>query len=59
MTDEALEKRLWLLEREIKDLGKKIDALAKSTLVLKGDIKDFLSIQKTYIELVNADDSGK
>jgi hypothetical protein len=53
------EKRLWLLEKEIKDLGKKVDALAKSTLVLKADIKDFLSVQKTYMELVSTDDSGK
>ena len=59
MTDAGVEKRLWLLEKEIKDLGKKVDALAKSTLVLKADIKDFLSVQKTYMELVSTDDSGK
>lgn len=59
MTDAGVEKRLWLLEKEIKDLGKKVDALAKSTLVLKADIKDFLSVQKTYIELVSTDESGK
>jgi len=59
MTDAGVEKRLWLLEKEIKDLGKKVDALAKSTLVLKADIKDFLSVQKTYMELVSNDESGK
>jgi hypothetical protein len=59
MTDAGVEKRLWLLEKEIKDLGKKVDALAKSTLVLKNDIKDFLSVQKTYMELVNTDDTRK
>jgi len=59
MTDAGVEKRLWLLEKEIKDLGKKVDALAKSTLVLKADIKDFLSVQKTYMELVNTDDTRK
>jgi hypothetical protein len=59
MTDAGVEKRLWLLEKEIKDLGKKVDALAKSTLVLKNDIKDFLSVQKTYMELVSTDESGK
>jgi hypothetical protein len=40
-------------------LGKKVDVLAKSTLVLKADIKDFLSVQKTYMELVSTDESGK
>jgi len=59
MTDAGVEKRLWLLEKEIKDLGKKVDALAKSTSVLKNDIKDFLSVQKTYMELVSTDESGK
>jgi len=59
MTDAGVEKRLWLLEKEIKDLGKKVDALAKSTSVLKNDIKDFLSVQKTYMELVNTDDTRK
>ena len=59
MTDAGVEKRLWLLEKEIKDLGKKVDVLAKSTLVLKNDIKDFLSVQKTYMELVSTDESGK
>jgi hypothetical protein len=58
MTDAGIEKRLWLLERDIKDLGKKIDALAKSTLDLKIDIRDFLSVQKTWKELVD-DESGK
>jgi hypothetical protein len=59
MTDAGVEKRLWLLEREIKDFGKKIDALSKSTLELKADIKVFLSVQKTYMELVSTDESGK
>jgi hypothetical protein len=59
MTDAGVEKRLWLLEKEIKDLGKKVDALAKSTLLLKADIKDFLSVQKTYMELVSTDDTRK
>jgi len=59
MTDAGVEKRLWLLEKEIKDLGKKVDVLAKSTLVLKNDIKDFLSVQKTYMELVSTDDTRK
>jgi hypothetical protein len=58
MTDAGIEKRLWLLERDIKDLGKKIDALAKSTLDLKIDIRNFLSVQKTWKELVD-DESGK
>ena len=59
MTDAGIEKRLWLLEKESKALEKKIDALSKSTLELKADIKDFLSIQKTYMELVSTDESGK
>ena len=59
MTNEGLEKRLWLLEKETKALEKKIDVLVKSTLELKADIKDFLSIQKTYMELVSTDESGK
>ena len=59
MTDAGIEKRLWLLEKETKALEKKIDALIKSTLELKADIKDFLSIQKTYMELVSTDESGK
>jgi NurA-like 5'-3' nuclease len=59
MTDAGIEKRLWLLEKETKALEKKIDALIKSTLELKADIKDFLSVQKTYMELVSTDESGK
>jgi hypothetical protein len=58
MTDAGIEKRLWLLERDIKDLGKKIDALSKSTLDLRIDIRNFLSVQKTWKELVD-DESGK
>ena len=59
MTNEGLEKRLWLLEKETKALEKKIDVLVKSTLELKADIKDFLSVQKTYMELVSNDESRK
>jgi hypothetical protein len=59
MTDAGIEKRLWLLEKETKALEKKIDALSKSTLELKADIKVFLSVQKTYMELVSTDESGK
>jgi hypothetical protein len=59
MTDTEVEKRLWLLEKETKALEKKIDALTRSTLELKADIKDFLSVQKTYMELVSNDESGK
>jgi hypothetical protein len=58
MTEEAIEKKLWLLDREIKAQGKKLDALLKAVLNLEKDIKDFLSVQKTYEELV-ADESGK
>lgn len=59
MTNEGLEKRLWFLEKEAKALEKKIDALTRSTLELKADIKDFLSVQKTYMELVSNDESRK
>ena len=59
MTDAGIEKRLWLLEREVKDFGKKVDALAKSTLELKNDISNFLSVQRTYTELMNSHDTGK
>lgn len=59
MTNEGLEKRLWFLEKETKALEKKIDALTRSTLELKADIKDFLSVQKTYMELVSNDESRK
>ena len=55
----AVEKRLWLLEKETKALEKKIDALGKLALELKADIKVFLSVQKTYMELVSTDESGK
>ena len=58
MTEETIEKKLWLLDREIKAQGKKLDALLKAVLNLEKDIKDFLSVQKTYEELV-ADESGK
>lgn len=53
-----LEKKLWLIDREIKSQGKKLDALLKAVIVLEKDIKDFLSVQKTYEELVT-DESKK
>ena len=53
-----LEKKLWLIDREIKSQGKKLDALLKAVVALEKDIKDFLSVQKTYEELVT-DESGK
>jgi hypothetical protein len=56
MNDEV-EKRLWLLEKEIKAFGKKIDLLNKAVLVIQKDIKVFLSVQKTYGELVSKDES--
>ncbi len=62
MTNEGLEKRLWLLEREIKDFGKKIDALSKLVNSLKKDIEVMTSVQKTWKELVVDvvdDESGK
>jgi hypothetical protein len=62
MTDDGLEKRLWLLEREIKDFGKKIDALSKLVNSLKKDIEVMTSVQKTWKELVVDvvdDESGK
>ena len=62
MTNDGLEKRLWLLEREIKDFGKKIDALSKLVNSLKKDIEVMTSVQKTWKELVVDvvdDESGK
>jgi hypothetical protein len=52
MTKETIEKKLWLLDREIKTQGKKLDALLKAVLNLEKDVKDFISVQKTYGELV-------
>lgn len=52
MTKETIEKKLWLLDREIKTQGKKLDALLKAVLSLEKDVKDFISVQKTYGELV-------
>jgi glycine cleavage system aminomethyltransferase T len=52
MTKETIEKKLWLLDREIKNQGKKLDALLKAVLSLEKDIKDFIGVQKTYGELV-------
>ncbi len=48
-----LEKKLWFIDREIKSQGKKLDALLKAVIALEKDIKDFLSVQKTYEELVS------
>lgn len=62
MTNEGLDKRLWLLEREIKDFGKKIDVLSKLVNSLKKDIEVMTSVQKTWKELVVDvvdDESGK
>jgi hypothetical protein len=58
MTEEAIEKKLWLLDREIKSQGRKLDVLLKAVLNLEKDINDFVSVQKTYKELV-ADESGE
>lgn len=53
-----LEKKLWFIDREIKSQGRKLDILLKALTALQKDIKDFLSVQKTYEELV-ADESEK
>jgi hypothetical protein len=58
MTEEAIEKKLWLLDREIKSQGRKLDVLLKAVLNLEKDINDFVSVQKTYKELF-ADESGE
>ena len=58
MTEGAIEKKLWLIDREIKAQSKRLDALHKAILNLEKDIKDFISVQKIYKELV-ADESGK
>lgn len=52
-----LEKRIWLLEREVTSLNRKVDHLTKTVTSLRNDIKDFLSVQKTYMELMSADES--
>ena len=53
MTDAGIEKRLWLLEKEIKAYGKKIDLLMKAVNSIKEDVDVLLSVQKTWEELVN------
>ena len=61
MNDEV-EKRLWLLEKEIKAFEKKIDLLSKLVTSLKADVEVLLSVQKTWKELVAdvvEDRSGK
>jgi hypothetical protein len=58
MTEEAIEKKLWLLDREIKSQGRKLDVLLKAVLNLEKNINDFVSVQKTYKELV-VDESGE
>lgn len=54
-----LEKKLWLIDREIKSQGRKLDILLKELTTLQKDIKDFLSVEKTYRELVNSDEPKK
>jgi hypothetical protein len=53
MTDAGIEKRLWLLEKEIKAYGKKIDLLMKAVNSIKEDVSVLASVQKTWEELVN------
>lgn len=53
MTDAGIEKRLWLLEKEIKAYGKKIDLLTKAVNSIKEDVVVLLSVQKTWEELMN------
>jgi hypothetical protein len=52
MTDAGIEKRLWLLEKEIKAYGKKIDLLVKAVNSIKEDAAVSLSVQRTWEELV-------
>jgi hypothetical protein len=52
MKDE-IDKRLWLLEKEVKAYGKKIDLLLKAVNSIKADVEVLLSVQKTWEELVN------
>jgi len=59
---DEVEKRLWLLEKEIKAFGKKIDLLSKAVNSIKADVEVLLSVQKTWKELVAdvvEDRSGK
>jgi hypothetical protein len=59
---DEVSKRLWLLEKEIKALEKKIDFLVKAVSSVKKDVEVLLSVQKTWKELVTDvvdDKSGK
>lgn len=53
MTDAGIEKRLWLLEKEIKAYGKKLDLLMKAVNSIKEDVVVLVSVQNTWEELVN------
>jgi hypothetical protein len=55
MTDAGIEKRLWLLEKEIKAYGKKIDLLVKAVNSIKEDVAVSFSVQRTWEELVNGE----
>jgi hypothetical protein len=48
---DEVEKRIWLLEKEIKAFGKKIDLLSKAVNSMKADVEVLLSVQKTWMEL--------
>jgi hypothetical protein len=48
---DEVEKRIWLLEKEIKAFGKKIDLLSKAVNSIKADVEVLLSVQKTWMEL--------
>lgn len=52
MTDAGIDKRLWLLEKEIKAYGKKLDLLIKVVNSIKEDVSVLASVQKTWEELV-------
>ncbi len=59
---DEIDKRLWLLEKELKAFGKKIDLLTKVVNSIKKDTEVLLSVQKTWKELVTdvvEDRSGK
>jgi uncharacterized protein YoxC len=48
---DEVEKRIWLLEKEIKAFEKKIDLLMKAVNSIKEDVEVLLSVQKTWMEL--------
>jgi|694.fasta_scaffold39812_6 hypothetical protein len=50
---DEVEKRIWLLEKEIKAFEKKIDLLMKAVNSIKADVEVLLSVQKTWTELVS------